>query len=61
MKFDKYGEVINSKETYEYIAKEILNASVIIGWTDENMTHFDILFTLGAHRYGKQRRRFLIY
>jgi hypothetical protein len=42
---DEYGEVINSEKTYKGIAKRLkLGRSVLIGWTDENATHFDILF-----------------
>lgn len=47
MKTDKYGEVINHKETYQDIADYLrykAKGKVLIGWTDECGTHFDILF-----------------
>lgn len=45
-KVDEYGVVCNSFETFEYIAF-ILNqtGSIIISWTDERGTQFNILFT----------------
>ncbi len=45
MDYDEYEEVINGEATYSRIA-EILNRDedVIIGWTDGEGTHFDILF-----------------
>lgn len=45
MNFSKYGEVINGDLTYKAIAEEInYNQSILIGWTDEEFTHYDILF-----------------
>ena len=52
MNYDSYGEVINGSETYRGIAEELRSNAVIVGWTDENGTHFDILFTLTALAYG---------
>lgn len=53
MNVDEYGEVINGKDTYFEIAKNLMEGeSVGIGWTDENSTHFDIIFTLGIKKYG---------
>lgn len=53
MNINKYGEVINSKDTYFEIAKQLIKGeSVGIGWTDEDSTHFDIIFTLGIAKYG---------
>lgn len=50
---DKYGEIINGENTYKEIACQIKNGrSVIIGWTDEEYTHFDILFTLNVIKEG---------
>ena len=47
MNVDEYGEVINGKDTYFEIAKHLMKGeSVGIGWTDEDSTHFDIIFTL---------------
>ena len=51
MNYDKYGEIVNGVETYLDIAQKLLNReSVIIGWTDEEYTHYDILFTGGAYQ-----------
>lgn len=53
MNINIYGEVINSKDTYFEIAKQLIKGeSVGIGWTDEYSTHFDIIFTLGINKYG---------
>ena len=49
MNLDEWGEVINGEETYKGIAEELHNKSVLIGWTDGNGTHFDILFTYRAY------------
>lgn len=57
VKTDEYGEVINHKQTYERIALALVNGrSVIIGWTDQNMTHYDILFNFKADRHGYLQR-----
>lgn len=57
MNFDKYGEVINGKETYLEIANELLNGkSCIIGWTDQGYDHRDILFTYQPRQYGNLQR-----
>lgn len=48
MNRNEYLEIINGNGTYETIAKELLqNKTVGIGWTDEEYTHFDIIFKLG--------------
>ncbi len=45
MNKDEYGEVINGQGTYEKVAQILKKLGVIlIGWTDESGTHFDILF-----------------
>lgn len=54
MNYDEYGEVINGEETYKGIAEELRTNAVIIGWTDEQMSHFDILFTFTAISFGSQ-------
>ena len=53
VKYDNYGEVINDKITYEYIVY-ILNSggNILIGWTDENASHYDILFSLIERSFG---------
>ena len=49
MDVNEYGEIINSEKTYKSIAKALKEkAAVIIGWTDEKLTHYDILFTYTA-------------
>lgn len=51
MNYDDYNEVINGEGTYQEIAKELKdNNAVIIGWTDELGTHYDIMFKLGAKK-----------
>lgn len=51
MNKNEYGEVINGEKTYKFIAKKLLNnEAVLIGWEDEDSTHFDILFKLGAYK-----------
>jgi hypothetical protein len=53
MNTDKYDEVINGEETYQKIAETLyLSSAVIIGWTDEEMTHYDILFTQLPFQFG---------
>lgn len=51
---DEYDEVINGEDTYISIAEELPTRSVLVGWTDGEGTHFDILFTLYALRFGSQ-------
>lgn len=50
---DIFGEIINGQKTYKYIAM-LLNEGqpVIIGWTDEGSTHYDILLALNLYEYG---------
>lgn len=57
MNYDAYSEVINGKETFKGIAKAIKQGQTIgIGWTDEQGTHFDIIFRLGITIYGGFQR-----
>ena len=57
MNIDIYGEIINGEDTYREIAKNLMKGeSVGIGWTDEDSTHFDIIFTLGIKKYGLFQR-----
>lgn len=47
----EYNEIINGTETYKEIANKLKqHIPVIIGWTDEECTHLDILFTYQAHK-----------
>lgn len=51
MNVDEYKEVINEKETYKKIREKLINGeNVIIGWTDEEYTHYDILFSLNTFK-----------
>lgn len=53
MNYDDFGEVVNGTDTYETIARNLkLGISTIIGWTDGEASHFDILFTKGAEPHG---------
>lgn len=54
LNFDEWGEVVNGDGTYQGIAEELGKRSVIVGWSDGDGTHFDILFTLTALRFGDQ-------
>lgn len=55
----EYNEIINGSETYKEIANNLKqHIPVIIGWTDEICTHFDILFTYQAYKeYGNYLQR----
>lgn len=53
MKTEEYGEIINSAETYEDIANILkMHNSILIGWTDEIVSHYDILFLYKTQFYG---------
>lgn len=46
MSVDEYGELTNSKETYQEIASTLSSwGGIVIGWTDGMGSHYDILFT----------------
>lgn len=48
-KTDSYGEFQNDITTYQFISHSLkVNGSVIVGWTDGNGTHYDILFSIPA-------------
>lgn len=48
---DEYDEIINGKNTYKEIADRLKQGqAVIIGWTDEEYTHLDILFTYNVYK-----------
>ena len=51
MNMDTYKEVINGKETYKEIREKLENGeNVVIGWTDEDYTHHDILFSFNTFK-----------
>lgn len=53
MNYDAWREVINGPETYAGIAAGLrTGTAVIVGWTDQSCTHFDILFTLRPAQHG---------
>lgn len=57
MNRDGYGEIINGYDTVVEIASKLkVGQSVIIGWTDEEYTHLDLLFNYRAHKDGILQR-----
>ena len=57
MKFDEYEQVINDEETFKKIAEVLLDTGkCIIGWTDQQYDHRDILFTYQPKQYGYLQR-----
>lgn len=58
MKFDNYDEIINDKDTYKEIVKQLKeHTDVLIGWTDGAYDHRDIFFSLGnTTKYGNIQR-----
>ena len=51
MDTDNYGEIINSEKTFKHIAMRLKTGkSIIIGWADQEGTHYDVLFTGGAYK-----------
>lgn len=54
---NSYNEVINNICTYSKIAEELLNSGkVLIGWTDNEFDHRDILFVLNVTKIGECQR-----
>lgn len=54
---DEYGEIINGNDTIIKISKRLKEGqSVIIGWTDEEYTHLDLLFNFSTHKEGMLQR-----
>jgi len=50
---DEWREVVNGEHTYHQIAVDLnMRAAVIVGWTDDRSTHYDILFTLRPAQQG---------
>lgn len=57
MNKDEYAEVFNGEETYEGIARYLNGQGrAVIGWTDQQGTHLDILFTLTPPQEGSLQR-----
>lgn len=56
-KKNNYNEVLNDIGTYKVIAGNLLQGlNVFIGWTDNDSTHYDILFTYRALGNGGYQR-----
>ena len=55
---DNYGEIINGEATYRAIAYSLIkeHKPIIIGWTDQEYDHRDILFILGVNKKGYLQR-----
>ena len=57
MNKDEYGEIINGYNTITKIAEKLKQGqSVIIGWTDEEYTHLDLLFNYNTYKEGMLQR-----
>ena len=54
MDFTEFKEVINSEKTYKGIADILINecGRVLIGWTDEEYDHRDIMFVFRCDKVG---------
>lgn len=53
MNEDTYGEIINGEDTYREIVTDLRESGrCLIGWTDQNGTHLDILFVYRSPIYG---------
>ncbi len=52
MNYEEYGEVINGQQTYEGIAHILERHPILVGWTDGNGTHLDIMFNKQVVPYG---------
>ena len=51
MNKNEFGEIINGVKTYNLIVDKLKKGqAVFIGWTDEEYSHYDILFKLGAYK-----------
>ena len=50
---DDWKEVINGEDTFKAIAQELIDyGRIIIGWTDQDFDHRDILFTYQPTKMG---------
>lgn len=57
MNTNEYFEVINGQGTYSYIASVLKDGrAIMIGWTDQEYTHYDIMFKLGVVGEGGYQR-----
>lgn len=54
---DEYGEIINGYDTVKTIADKLKKGqAVIIGWTDEEYTHYDLVFNYNTYKEGMLQR-----
>src|SRR5580765_2016325 len=53
---DEYGEVITTDTTIRELAWLLVGPSVVIGWTDGEGSHLDILFCYRAKQFGHLQR-----
>lgn len=57
MNYDNYGEVINGEKTFKKIAEELFDyGRCIVGWTDQEYDHRDIMFVYRTSKYGNLQR-----
>jgi len=57
MKMDEHNEVINHPDTYDAIVEWLrVQKSILIGWTDQQGSHFDVLFNLSPDGQGNIQR-----
>jgi hypothetical protein len=54
---DEYGVVANSPDTFQAAAEELRDSgSVSLGWTDNAMSHLDVLLVLAPTQVGPTNR-----
>ena len=54
---DEYGVVSNSTVTFRAVAEELrMSGSVSLGWTDNAMSHMDVLLVLNPRQVGPSNR-----
>lgn len=57
MNYNKYGEVINGKDTYKEVAIKLVSGECVgISWTDTLCTHLDIILKYRFTKYGLFQR-----
>lgn len=55
--YDEYQQVINCEETYKIIAKDLVEyGRSIVGWTDQQYDHRDIMFVYKTRKHGYLQR-----
>lgn len=57
VEYYSFKEVINGNDTYKCIANYLIEGeSVLVGWSDNEFTHLDILFTANLVAIGNFQR-----